>query len=96
MSILRTTHTGIKMDIMQLRAKAKKINPVLRVGKNGLTEGAVKEIEKQLKKRKLIKVKILKSALAAKNKDELIKDIVDKTSSVLIEASGFVVILAKK
>lgn len=36
------------------------IKPIVQIGKNGLTETVVAEIEKHLKKRKLIKIKCLK------------------------------------
>ena len=32
-------------DIIKLRAKAKLLEPLIRIGKNGLTEGAVNEIK---------------------------------------------------
>jgi RNA-binding protein len=84
------------MEIMKLRAKAKTLEPILRIGKNGLTDAVIEEIKKLLRKKRLIKVKMLKSALENKNKKEAVKDLVNKTDAVLIEAVGFVVVLAKK
>jgi len=85
-----------KMDIIKLRSKAKTLEPIIRIGKKGLTEAIIEEIKKLLKKRKLIKVKMLKSVLENKDKKEVIKELVNKTNAVLIEAVGFIVVLARK
>ena len=42
-----------------LRKKAKNLEPVLRIGKNGINDNVLAETRKLLKKRKLIKIKIL-------------------------------------
>ena len=79
-----------------LRKKAKSLEPVLMVGKKGLMENAIKELSILLKNKKLIKIKLLKSAIQNKNKKELINEIVEKTGSELVEAVGNVVVLHKK
>ena len=81
------------MEIKKLRSKAKNLEPIVRKGKNGLTEQVIKEIQKQLNKKKLIKIKLLKSV---ENRKELAKEIAEKTNSILIEAVGFVVVLYKR
>ena len=81
---------------VQLRSKAKLLEPVIRIGKNGLSEGAVEEIKKQLKKKKLIKIKILKSALISQNRKELAKELSEKTNSEIIEQVGLIIVLNKK
>lgn len=78
---------------MNLREKAKLLEPVIRIGKNGLTEGTIKEIEKQLKKRKLIKIKLLKSFIEGKDKKSAAKEVAEKTNSILVDQVGFVVVL---
>ncbi|MBS3135672.1 YhbY family RNA-binding protein [Candidatus Woesearchaeota archaeon] len=60
----------------------------LRIGKNGLTEGAVREISIQLKKRGVIRIKILKSAMSTGNKDDLIKKCLQSTKAELISSIG--------
>ena len=76
--------------------KAKLLEPILRIGKSGLTQGVIDEIKIQLKKNKLIKIKLLKSFLEGKDKKELAKEIAQKTDSELINQVGFVVVLYKK
>lgn len=84
------------MNKAELRSKAKAIEPLIRIGKNGLSDHVVQEIKKLLNKKKLIKVKILKSALTGRTKKELAKCLVAETNAELIDAIGFIVVLAKK
>ena len=79
-----------------LKSRAKTLEPVLRIGKNGLSEGTVNEIKTQLRKKKLIKIKLLTSFIQDKNKKDLIKEIASLTDSEVIESVGFVVVLNKK
>lgn len=79
----------------QLKEKAKTLEPVIRIGKNGFTENTIKEIKKQLNKKKLIKVKLLRAFINSRNKREVAKEIAQKTNSQLINLVGFVVVLYK-
>ena len=79
----------------KLKEKAKTLEPDIRIGKNGLTESTIKEIKKQLNKKKLIKVKLLRAFISDKNKKEVAKEIAEKTSSNLIYMVGFVIVLYK-
>ncbi len=94
MSIQCTTLTEVKMNVKELRLQAKTLEPIIRIGKNGLTERVVEEVKKLVRRRRLIKVKLLKSVLG--NKKEVIEELVDKTNVQLIDAVGFVVVLARK
>jgi RNA-binding protein len=78
------------------KEQAKLLDPIMRIGKNGLTDNTIKEIEKQLKKRRLIKIKMLRAFFEGKNKKEVAKEIAEKTNSILIDSVGFVVVLLKK
>ncbi len=82
-------------DNKKLKEKAKTLEPVIRIGKNGLTENTVKEIKKQINKKKLIKVKLLRAFISDKNKKEVAKEIAKKTNSQLIDLVGFVIVLYK-
>ena len=83
------------MDINELKARAKSLDPVLRIGKNGLTENVFIEIEKLLKKRKLIKIKILNNC-AAEDFDEMIDSILEKTKAMLVSKIGNVFSIYKE
>ncbi|MEE9524990.1 MAG: YhbY family RNA-binding protein [Candidatus Woesearchaeota archaeon] len=75
--------------------KAKNIQPILRIGKSGVTDGIIEEIKRQLRKRKLIKIKFLKSAIEG-SKKEFAEEIAERTRSELIHQVGFVIVLHKK
>ena len=81
------------MDIKVLKAKAKDLNPIVRIGKSGLSETVIAEITQQLKVKKLIKVKFLRSALEEADRKSLVASLVEKTPSVLVQNVGFVVVL---
>ncbi|MEM2130891.1 MAG: YhbY family RNA-binding protein [Candidatus Woesearchaeota archaeon] len=68
--------------LKELREKAKNLEPVLRIGKFGLNENVHNEIEKLLKKRRLIKIKILNNCPVEKEK--LIEKILIKNKAILI------------
>jgi len=80
----------------ELVARSKLLEPVIRIGKSGLTEGIINEIKEQLKKKKLIKIKLLKAFIEDKDKKKTAKEIAAKTDSELIHQVGFVVVLYKK
>jgi len=80
----------------EILAKAKLLEPVLRVGKSGLTENVIEEIKLQLKKRKLIKVKLLKSFIASKDRKKIAGEIAQRTDSKIVQQIGFVVVLYKE
>ena len=81
---------------LKLRSKAKTLEPIVRIGKNGLTEGTLNEIKLQLKKKKLIKIKLLKSFVQDKDRKELAKKVSSLTNSEIIESVGFIIVLYKK
>lgn len=84
------------MDIIKLRSKAKLLEPLIRIGKNGLTQGAVKEIIQMLKKKTIVKIKLLKAFTHGKDKKEIVKEITEKTNSILIQQIGNIITLNKK
>lgn len=49
-------------NIKDLRRIGMELKPTIQVGKSGLTEGIVKEIDSQLENTELVKIKFLKSA----------------------------------
>lgn len=83
-------------DIKKLKAKAMALEPVVRIGKSGLTETVVSEMKKQLEKNRIIKIKMLKSFVGRNDKKDAAKQIAEKTNSRLVHTVGFVVVIAKK
>jgi len=80
----------------EIKDQARSIKPMLRIGKMGITDGMINEIKIQLKKRKILKIRLLRSVLMSKEKDEIVKEILDKTNSELISKRGNNVVVYKR
>lgn len=79
----------------ELMAKAKALKPMLWIGKNGLTEQVIEELNKLLKKKKIIKIKFLRNFIEDKNRKEVCASIAQSTNSEIILQIGFTVVLKK-
>ena len=72
-------------------------NPTVWVGKDGLTPQLTSEIEKQLQKNKMVKVRILPAALQGDNTAQSIAaKAAEQTDAALVEVRGHVFILFRK
>ena len=72
-------------------------NPTIWVGKEGLTPQCTGEIEKQLQRSKMVKVRILPAALQGDNTAQTIATkAAEQTGSGLVEVRGHVFILFRK
>jgi RNA-binding protein len=83
-----------KKRIIELRGKAQLLKPTVYVGKEGITDTVVFELTKQLRKNKLVKVKLLASVET--DKEEVAEQLVRDSASTLIEIRGRTVVLAKE
>lgn len=77
-----------------LSQKIHALQPIVRIGKAGLTPAIVQEIRKHLHKRKLIKVKFLKSSLEDATIKELSQKLATDLNAQLLQCTGFVVTYA--
>jgi len=68
----------------------------IQIGKNGITDNLIAEIKEQLKKKKALKVKILKTARTEKDRKEIAAEVAKRTNSNLLQLRGNVFILSKK
>jgi RNA-binding protein len=75
----------------QLRDK----RPTILIGKSGASEELLGEIGKQLDRNKMVKVKILKTALSGDETKQLTQKIAAQTESALIEVRGHTFMLYK-
>ena len=82
-----------KEKLYQLKSEANQINPILNIGKNGITETLIEELNKQMKVNRLVKVRILKSAEEGKDVKVIAEEIAKATRSTLIEVRGRTVVL---
>jgi len=87
--------TLIKQKVKQLRKKANTLSAVIQIGKSGLTEGMLGEIRRQLKAKKTIKIKFLKSIVAKGARQEIIHKIIEDTHALLLTNAGSVITLYK-
>ncbi len=84
------------MKNKELLEKTNLLKPVLRIGKKGLTESVIKELKNHLKKKKLIKVKLLKSFIQDKNRKKIAAELATQTNSEIVQQIGFVIALYKE
>ncbi len=79
-----------------IKQKAKAIEPIVRIGKNGITDNQVNEVKKVLKTKKLVKIKLLKSFVKGKDRKKIAKELAEKSGGKLIDCVGHVVVLWKR
>ena len=84
------------MNIKEMKSKAIALEPLVRIGKSGLSDSVIGEIKKQLDQNKMIKIKLLKSFVGGKDRKAVVKEIVDRTASQLVHSVGFIVVIARK
>ena len=75
-----------KEKLYRLRAEANQLSPILNIGKNGITDTLVEELNKQIKANRLVKVRVLKSAEEGKDLKAIAEEIAAATRSTLIES----------
>jgi RNA-binding protein len=69
--------------------------PTIWIGKSGASQELLKEIGQQLEREEMVKVKILKSALAEGEAKRIASKVAEQTSSSLIEVRGHTFMLYK-
>jgi RNA-binding protein len=83
----------VKKSKKELVKMGSEIDPTVHIGKEGLTEGIVQETKAQLKKAKLIKVRVLPSA--GEDKNDLAQELADRAGAHLVETRGFTALLCE-
>jgi RNA-binding protein len=84
-----------KKELNNLKKAGIILEPTLRIGKNGVNDNVINEVEKLIKKRKLIKIKTLRAFSDCYDVDDAINKIVEKTNSILVSKTGFNFVLYK-
>ena len=79
-----------------VRHKLKDEKPTIWIGKEGLTSQISAEIEKQLNKNKMLKVRILKSALQQETAKAIATKAAEEAEAALVEVRGHVFILYRR
>lgn len=78
---------------LKLKSLATGEKPLLNVGKKGLEDPVIDEIKKQLKARRLVKIKVLRSAEGDSDVKSIAEELSQRTSSELIDVRGRSVVL---
>lgn len=82
-----------KEKLYRLKAEANQLSPILNIGKNGVTDTLIEELNKQIKANRLVKVKVLKSAEEGKDLKVIAEEIAAATRSTVIDVRGRTVVL---
>ncbi|AFD00909.1 putative RNA-binding protein containing KH domain, possibly ribosomal protein [Methanocella conradii HZ254] len=82
--------------ILELRGQAARLEATTHVGKGGVTTTLIEEISRQLKDNKLVKVKLLKSAVEETPRKEIAEKLAKETGAELIEIKGNTVVLFRR
>ncbi|HUR70199.1 MAG TPA: YhbY family RNA-binding protein [Candidatus Thermoplasmatota archaeon] len=75
-------------DLAALKASGQQLEVAFQVGKNGLSEGVVKELHAWLEREPLIKVRMLKGAREGESTKELAQKLAEMAGVVLVEVRG--------
>ncbi len=75
------------------QAMDRDFQPSVRIGKTGITPNIVEEIRAQLKKRKLVKIKINKGIYERDSRTQVWDYLAEETSAVIVLARGNVGVL---
>ena len=75
---------------------SKELKPTIRVGKSGLTENLIAEINGQLTSKNLVKIKINRGLFNKDDIDDVWKHIAESTNSTLISTRGNVGVIWKQ
>ena len=70
--------------------------PTIWIGKNRFSPEILREIEKQLEKKEMVKIRILKSALQGDEAKGIALKIAEETSASLVEVRGHTFMLYKR
>ena len=79
-----------------VRHELKEEGPTIWVGKDGLKPTVVAEVEKQLQKEKMVKIRILRSALASDTAKAIATRTAEQVNAALVEVRGHVFILYRR
>jgi len=83
-------------SIIKRQAMDRDFQPSVRIGKTGVTDNLIEEIIGQLRKRKLVKIKINKGIYEREDRALVWQHLAEATSSVLVLARGNVGVLWSK
>lgn len=81
-------------NIKQLKKESHHLNPIFQVGKNGVTDNFIEQINDVLEKRELIKISVLQNCL--EDKDDIAEEISKNTESNIVSIIGNTIIIYRE
>lgn len=81
-------------NIKQLKKESHHLNPIFQVGKNGVTDNFIEQINEVLEKRELIKISVLQNCL--EDKDDISEEISKSTNSNIVSIIGNTIIIYRE
>ncbi len=81
---------------LRIKREMETEKPTVWIGKNRITSEIMGEISKQLDKREMVKVKLLKSALVDEKAKHVAEEIAQQTEATLIDVRGHTFVLYKR
>jgi RNA-binding protein len=76
------------IEAQKLKALSSELVPTLWIGKNGANAAIVLELQEQLKLRKMVKVRILKTALIESSRNEIAHELGQASGAQLVDLKG--------
>ena len=74
-------------------ATSRDFQPSVRIGKSGITENLIEEIDAQLATKDIVKIKINRGLFERAQIDDVWKNLADETNSTIVSARGNVCVL---
>ncbi|MBN1391097.1 MAG: YhbY family RNA-binding protein [Candidatus Thermoplasmatota archaeon] len=84
------------MDIKEMKVRGMSLKATVQVGRSGLTGSILSEIDEQLARRDLVKVKMLPSMGPSRSWKEDVEKMAEKLAAILVEIKGGTIILYRK
>ncbi|HWG89572.1 MAG TPA: YhbY family RNA-binding protein [Candidatus Thermoplasmatota archaeon] len=75
-------------DIAALKAEAQSLDVGMHVGKAGITDTLISELDDQLTRHRVVKVRLLKSAREETGRHDLADELAERTGAILVEVRG--------
>jgi len=71
------------------------LKPAIRIGKNGVTENIINDVKILVKKKKIVKIKVLRSALNSVTMKGIADKIVEETNLKIVQIRGHNVVISR-
>lgn len=84
----------ISKDRAYLRSLANQIEPIFQIGKSGISDNLIKQLDDALESRELIKITVLETA--PEDAKDMANEIEEKTRSVVVQILGRKITLYRK